>query len=171
VGHIKKNRNIEVLGAVQESGQAQTVLVGSTAFEASKQIYRKLWKAGCIFIDGFIQNIEELYACVDVYIFPVKFTAALPTRYDEIGVIDMPLSVLEAMAANIPVITTAIPALTRVCGPGNGLAWFDGSAEDALHQLSIVQDGMSGTRSKVKELAWPKIMERLDSIYAEVISH
>ena len=48
-------------------------------------------------IDTYISNIEEIYQLSDVYFFPVT---------ESENCIDVPLSVLEAAACNLPILTT-----------------------------------------------------------------
>ena len=82
----------------------------------------------------------------------------------------MPLSVLEAMSCNLPVITTRFGALPRAFAEGNGLTFAE-SEDDLLRELQKVRDRLEPrTRDKVLPYGWDNVMDSLESIYGE-ISH
>jgi len=96
VGHINKGRNIDSIRSLMSPG-FKIVVIGSTRFEHDHELKNKLEKAGYIFVTDFVEDIEEYYQAADIYIFPVKSTTSA---------IEFPLSVFEAMACNLPVLTT-----------------------------------------------------------------
>lgn len=100
MGHLNEGRNLKPLIPLQENG-IQIVIVGSssTPEDAKGKITLKeeLLNSGIIIFNKFIENIEEIYQLSDIYIFPVV------AKNSSIG---MPLSILEARACGIPVITT-----------------------------------------------------------------
>ena len=100
MGHLNYRRNLEALIPLQRS-DIQVIVVTSTSSPKSTtfsvDIKEKLCKNGVIVFDHFIENIEEIYQLSDAYVFPV---------IDENASIGMPLSILEARACGIPVITT-----------------------------------------------------------------
>jgi len=71
-----------------------------------------LKKYGFRIIDEYVPNIEEIYNLADCYVFPT---------FKRHNCIDMPLSVMEAMACNIPVISTKFGGLPKIFKEGNGL--------------------------------------------------
>ena len=100
MGHLNEGRNLESLIPLQNAGY-QIVIVGSSSTPkdalGSDNLKQKLLDSGIIILDKYIENIEEIYQLSDIYIFPVV---------GENSSIGMPLSVLEARACAIPVITT-----------------------------------------------------------------
>ncbi|MCC7004846.1 glycosyltransferase family 4 protein, partial [Candidatus Nomurabacteria bacterium] len=96
-----------------------------------KKLLERLDGAGHIIIKGFIDKIEELYNIADIYFFPVKGLSKnyFPKTYNEVGVIDTPLSVLEAIAVGIPIVTTEIDSLTNILDKNTleNLVVWDGS--------------------------------------------
>ena len=96
VGNILAGRNIVVLKGLQKDNN-QVIIVGSTSIDVNVSILNELKDKGCIVITDFIEDIHELYQLADCYIFPVL---------DEIRAIECPLSVLEAAACNLPIIST-----------------------------------------------------------------
>ena len=100
MGHLNEKRNLEVLTPIQKSG-IQVIVVTSTSSPKSPSfnldIKQKLQQEGIIVYDHFIERIEEIYQLSDTYVFPV---------IDENASIGMPLSILEARACGIPVVST-----------------------------------------------------------------
>ncbi len=100
MGHLNEGRNLKTLIPLQKEGM-QVVIVGSSSTpkdaKGELSLKEELLNSGIIVIDRFIENIEEIYQLSDIYIFPVK---------GENSSIGMPLSILEARACGIPVITT-----------------------------------------------------------------
>lgn len=108
IGHINWGRNLNCLIPLQD-GDNQVVVVGSssTPIDApkEKELKKHLIDCGIKIIDGYVENIEELYQLSDLYIFPVIF---------EGGCIGIPLSILEARACSIPVLSTEFGGLKEI---------------------------------------------------------
>jgi glycosyltransferase involved in cell wall biosynthesis len=168
VGHIKENRNVEVLAGLQGFSDVQCVVVGSTSTEVNRSLKDRLSSAGCIVIDEFVENIAELYQLSDCYVFCVRDVAAndYPAYYQQVGVIDTPLSVLEAMASNLPVVTTRIGSLPRLFEERDGFHFYDGSLENLLQKIGTVRKNPAAkTREMVAPYDWTRIIAQLEEIY------
>ena len=119
VGHIKENRNLDSLLEISEDLKVsgyKVVIVSSPSFHHDEKLIERLIKAEFIIIKGFIDKIEEFYNIADIYFFPVKGLSKnyFPKTYNEVGVIDTPLSVLEAIAVGIPIVTSEIDSLNLI---------------------------------------------------------
>jgi len=163
-GHIRNNRNLEVLMDIQKKTDWQVVVAASSALEKDEPLFENLKKNGVLVINRYIENIEKLYACSDAYIFPTLPSFGLPTEYNQIGVIDMPLSVLEAMATNLPVITTKFPSLSRVFSEDNGYCYFDGTFAGFKEKETQLL-GLTNNREKVSKYDWGSVASDLINIY------
>ncbi len=108
IGHINWGRNLNALIPLQY-GDNQVVVVGSssTPIDApkEKELKRHLLDCGIKIIDSYVENIEELYQLSALYVFPVIF---------EGGCIGIPLSILEARACGISVLSTEFGGLKEM---------------------------------------------------------
>ncbi len=102
VGHLVASRNLWILEEIARTGQARVVVVGSETIAAEAHVVSGLRAAGVWVVDKFVNSIEEFYRATDVYVFPVEDTE---------GAVGMPLSVLEARACGVPVVSTNFGAL------------------------------------------------------------
>lgn len=155
VGHLSRVRNIQSLMDLQ-SNEVQVLIVGSTYLGVDNDLCDSLEKKGCKVIKGYVSKVNELYQLSDCYIFPV----------DPGNSICMPLSVLEAMACNIPVITTKYEGLTDAFSQGNGL-YFEENVKNfnGIIDRIRLQKGIINTRDMVKNFSWGSIVSDLEKCY------
>ena len=100
MGHLNKGRNLKSLIPLQKKGYHVVIAASSSTPKdalGNAKLKNKLLKSGMIILDGYIEHIEEIYQLSDIYIFPVV------EMNSSIG---LPLSILEARACGIPVVTT-----------------------------------------------------------------
>ena len=159
-GAIKKWRNLQILGRLQKENN-QVIILGSTSLEMEKDVYHSLEQRGCMIWRRYFKNVWEIYAMSDCYIFPVT---------DKAGAIEMPLSVLEAMACNLPVITTRFGALPRFFKEGEGLFFVD-KEYNFIKRLEIIKNSnvVSKTREKVLPFSWDNVGKKLDKTYFRLV--
>jgi len=167
VGSIKSGRNVQLLKNFQEGGD-QVVIIGSTSTGIDKKVYRQLKESGCLVLIEYFKQIEEIYTLSDCYVFPVVLKRDFLGR-PTADCIDIPLSVLEAMSCNIPVIATKFGALPRIFKEGDGL-FFAEREEDFINALNEIRNGVNvKTREKVKFYSWKNIRQKLEEIYSSLI--
>jgi len=148
VGHINRGRNVQIFETVARVGDIQVMLVGSTSTPHDEDLARQLKQAGVRLIREYVPHIEEIYQLADAYIFPVV---------SEDAAIGVPLSVLEAMACNLPVVTTPFGGLPGIFPKGNGFVYFNGENDlpasiDAVRRLQ-----QSSTRGMVEPYDWKNV--------------
>jgi glycosyltransferase involved in cell wall biosynthesis len=148
VGHINRNRNMQFLDQIQRLAAVQAVVVGSSTYPEDRQLAADLKAAGVVVITGYLERIEELYQCADCYLFPV---------FSEGACIEIPLSVLEAMACNLPVVTTRYGGLPGLIRAREDFRYAASDAE-MLAQLNLLKE-KSGprTRELVEHFSWSNV--------------
>jgi glycosyltransferase involved in cell wall biosynthesis len=170
VGHFKANRNLEIFKEIQKIDNLQVVIVGGVTETSNETLKKDLKRSGIKCFHKFYEDISRFYKMADLYVFPLKDTGdKFPGSYNQVGAIDMPLSVLEAMACNLPVISTEFGALPRILETGDGLT-FCRTNEDILNAVKRACIGVpANTRQKVLPFQWGRVIEQLETIYQSVL--
>jgi glycosyltransferase involved in cell wall biosynthesis len=155
VGHINGGRNLEALIPLQDE-DCQVVVVGSTSTSTvaykDENLKRTLLAAGVIVRDDYLERIEEVYQSADLYVFPVV---------RDIGCIALPLSVLEARACSLPVLTTDFGGLRELFGDRDTDIVFAEPA-DFLRVLRRL-------RAKPANSSGPDQVERVNRLFLEAV--
>ena len=161
VGHLMARRNLEVFKEMKNE-DTRILIVASEYLRFDNRISKKLKNAGCIVFNGYYKNIEEIYALADCYIFPVKKGYTILT----------PLSVMEAMACNLPVITTKFEGLTAIFEEGEGLIFVE-NEDDILIKLEKLKADSPKIRNRGKVLpySWDNIAKKLVKNYGELLNY
>ncbi len=158
VGPLNRNRNYELLIDLQRQGEWQVLVVGSTTAPFVPQVQQALQAAGVVVARRYFADISLVYALADAYVFPVC---------DPNGSIEFPLTVLEAMACDRPVVSTRFLALPEYLEEGPALAWFDGSLQGLGAALQRVQ-GQLGNRQRVAAFSWEHVVAGVEAQFSAV---
>lgn len=150
VGHINDNRGIRLLQALQGHLGTQVLLVGSTSTAQDEGLVGELEKAGVFIKREYMPDIQEIYQLSDCYLFQVSSKTAA---------IELPLSVLEAMACNLPVITTKYGGLADFFPEGDGFLFAE-TPQEVLEGVSLVKRGQAPrTRAMVEAFSWENVLQ------------
>lgn len=164
VGHINNGRNLKELISLQ-GGENQVVILGSTSTPTQEgidqKLKNKLEKQGIIIITQYINNMEEIYQLSDLYVFPVKL---------ESGVISIPLTILEAMACNLPILTRNIGTLEKLFeeGKSNGFLYYS-NEKQLIEKFKIIKKEKEiNTKNLVQRYTWENTLKlMLDIIHSD----
>ena len=160
IGSVRKWRNVECLKKIQEADENQVFLVGRPSTKSEFQVATALKKAGVIVTNAYNPKVEDFYALSDCYIFPTT---------DAAGSIDIPLSVLEAMASGLPVVSTRFGGLPRIFDEADGFCYADVEAFPGKLQALKSQGATVRTRELVRPYSWEHIAQNLLAVYAQML--
>jgi glycosyltransferase involved in cell wall biosynthesis len=160
VGSVRKWRNVECLKKIQQDDENQVLLVGRPSTKYERQVGAVLKEAGVVVAKAFNPKIEDFYRLSDCYIFPTT---------DPAGSIDIPLSVLEAMASGLPVVSTRFGGLPRIFDDADGFCYAD--VEEFPSKLKALksQGAAVRTRELVRPYSWENIARNLLEVYAQML--
>lgn len=152
---LTKERNLDIFTELQKKDDFQVLIIGRDHENYDKSVVADLEEAGCFVWIKHFSNIEEIYQLSDCYIFPTNNPKAC---------IETPLSVLEAMACNLPVITTKFGALTRIFKESGGFFFVESDNYDKVID-KIRNFNETNTNEMVSHYSWEKLITELISIY------
>lgn len=158
VGHIQKSRNLDWLILVKKANpEIEIIVVGSTYNQDDEELYSNLTNNGILVIREYTPDMENIYNLADYYVFPV-------TRND--GAIETPLSVLEAMACNLPIITTRFGSLPDTFENSKDFRFVD-TAEEITEIVRRPKVSSCKNREKIKPFTWKEIARKLVDIVGQ----
>jgi glycosyltransferase involved in cell wall biosynthesis len=153
-GHLNAGRGITTLADLAATRRCQPVLVASTSTSQDPDLERELREAGVIVFSTYQPNVEELYQLANCYLFPVRSSQSA---------IEVPLSVLEALACDLPVVTTPFGGLPRMFAgiTHPGLVFTDSPCGLVAETLRICRSRVPGTRELAVPYSWDAVASRL----------
>jgi glycosyltransferase involved in cell wall biosynthesis len=157
VGHLAPSRGIAALARIAAQPACHVVLVASSSTTPDVHLAENLRLAGVRCVHTYQVHIEHWYQLADCYVFPVP--------PDLSSAIDVPLSVLEALACELPVVTTRFGALWELLGTAASPALrfvddLDGLVAETV-QVSGSPVPLRADRSLVAGFAWSTTAARL----------
>ena len=159
VGPVTQQRNLQSIQQLQRD-DTQVLVVGRPSQPGDQRLIGDLRKRRCQVWTQYIPHVEEIYGLSDCYVFPTT---------DRRQCVEMPLSVLEAMSCNLPVVTTRFGALPRVFDEGQGLVFADDHA-GLKRGLESAKEGVAtGTRDMVLPYAWDRVVTSLERVYTDLL--
>jgi len=158
VGHIRSSRNIELFLSYRKWGDDIQPVIKAGEVETSW--LGRLRMTGVIIIDEYMENINELYQAADCYFFPVVSAT---------GAVEFPLSVMEAAACNLPILSTRFGVLEEFFAEKNGFYYFDDPSQIG-EKISLIRENIADvdTRTQAQNYTWQSVFNRyLDPIALE----
>lgn len=155
VGHLTEGRNLEaVLPLAERAGITAVVVTSGQRERASDRIEQQLRAGGVRLIQGFLPDIAEIYRLADCYIFPTASTDYA---------IAMPLSILEAMASDLPIAAMRVGALPERFGNADGVLLVDSPAELVDAVARLLREPQS-TRRLSESYSWAAVAEQVAGV-------
>ena len=97
-----------------------------------------------VFLEGNVQNVEEYFALSDIF--------ALSSSYE-----GLPLVVLEAMAAGLPIVSTNVGGICDIVSDNGVLVPADASDEYVRALLRLVED--ENARDELGQHSWAYVQD------------
>lgn len=154
-GHLKHGRNLGLLANLADVGRG--VVLASRRMGADEGMLERLREAGAIVIDRYVEAAQELYQAADCYLFPTR---------EADSAMDFPLSVLESMACNLPVVSYPYGGLPAALEGRDGLIFAETDAA-MIEALRAVRRVTPKTREQAEEFGWERITEVLPGTKSE----
>lgn len=158
---FQRKRNLDIFKELQKDEENMVLLIGRENENADLELIDELKNAGCnVWIKHF-PKIEDIYNISDCYLFPTLEKKAC---------IETPLSVLEGMSCNLPVITTKFGSLPELFEPKNGLFFYEDEREvfEYINNLKN-EDIFIDNREKVSQYSWNSLYHNLIEIYDDLL--
>lgn len=163
VGHINKGRNLYIFKKIATTmDNTEILIIGSTnKFNFDEKMYNELKNSGCNVKREYFDNIEEIYQLSDCYVFPTMNSSFS---------IEIPLSILEAMACNLPVISTKFGGLTKIFKEHDEI-YFVNSVNEISDMIEFIKNNELEflSRNHIIDYSWRKVAEYLDNVYNNII--
>jgi glycosyltransferase involved in cell wall biosynthesis len=150
IGHLRPKRNLAPLSRLARQPGAHVIVIGSTSTPEDARVRTDLEAAGVRVIREFVP-VEKFYRLADCYVFPT---------IDVEGCVEIPLSVMEALASGLPVITRPFGGLRDFLAAGDDVRYFDTDDELVAHAEAF----RAGARPVVRDMSpfeWPAIARRI----------
>lgn len=160
VGPIKYSRNVHWLTDLTSERSLLLILTRPTC-EDDSELVENFVNRGAVVAKEFKPNVESIYQMADILVFP-------PTNPR--SCVETPLSVLEAMSCNLPIVSTRFGALPIIGEGVAGLHFVSTREELVQTSLRLEIDGEElHTREAVTRYSWDRIADRISEIYVEVL--
>jgi len=160
VGHITKGRNLGVFREIAKQENTRVIIISSTLLEPDAEVWADLTQSGCTIWRKFFPHIEEIYQLADCYVFPVQ---------NQSNCIELPLSIMEAMACNLPVLTSNFGGTHQLFKEGTGLVFVHRTnliqAFNKLKKTIQSNNFLGETRNQILNFTWETIGAQLEQIY------
>jgi glycosyltransferase involved in cell wall biosynthesis len=151
-GHLRSKRNLTQMLALQGVGSYHVLIVASSSTAQEAPLLATIRASGATAITEYVPTVEDIYRLSDAYLFLAE---------EDTAAIEMPLSVLEAMACNLPIVCTRFGGLPDFFQEGRGVWYWDGRRASSPALAQSLQDAVQAalaspcqTRALVESRTW-----------------
>jgi glycosyltransferase involved in cell wall biosynthesis len=156
IGHAVPARNLDVLAKLARPDTCPVLLASHVRVSETAAILERLRRRKVLVLTGYRPNVEELYRAADCYVFPADSWG---------GGIDLPASVLEALASDLPVASTPFGGLPEHFEGADGVR-FATSSPGLVEAVFALLAARPSTRRLVTAFTWDALASELDQLLA-----
>ena len=152
LGHLMPGRNLEALLPLAAEPKTTVLVVASSIHGPdSDRLATALTEARVRLVTGPQPHVEEVYRLADCYVFT-------PTSTDH--AVAVPLSVIEAFASDLPVVSMRFGALQERFGDSPGLRLVDDPGEISAAVADVLAERAS-TQALAADYSWDAVSRRV----------
>ena len=172
IGHITPWRSLGILNELAVDEDNYVLIVGSTSlFKPDPEVLASLKLSGCDVRLEFFPDIAEIYQLSDCYVFPggAEQQSDLPFLIPEkkrVPAIEIPLSVLEARACGLNVVTSRFGGLEHLFASDEGVHFCNSAAEilEAVGRIRT-ERAIPLTHKNLMRYDWTNVLTELIKHY------
>lgn len=150
VGHLNEGRNLQALLPLAAQPGVTVIVVASTQREHYSPALRQDLAGRVLLVEG-LRPVEEFYRMADCYAFPVSSPE---------WVIGLPLSILEALASDLPVASVPFGPVQERFSHTEGVFFAETPATLPAAVERALQDKVS-TRQLAEPYSWDALAENV----------
>jgi glycosyltransferase involved in cell wall biosynthesis len=155
-----RGRNLEALLPLAAEPKTTVIVVASSVTGPdSARLATFLADGGIRLVTGPQPHVEEMYRLADCYVFT-------PTSTD--NAVAMPLSVIEAFASDLPVVSMRFGSLQERFGDSPGLRLVDEPGDLSSAIVDVLAEHAS-TLALAADYSWDAVAERLLGLAEQAI--
>ncbi|MFY9615877.1 MAG: glycosyltransferase [Candidatus Dormiibacterota bacterium] len=160
LGHLMRGRNLEALLPLAAEPKTTVIVVASSVTGPdSARLATALTEGGVRLVTGPQPHVEEMYRIADCYVFT-------PTSTD--NAVAMPLSVIEAFASDLPVVSMRFGALQERFGDSPGLRLVDDPGDLSSAVAGVLAEHAS-TVALAADYSWDAVASRILGLAEQAI--
>tara|TARA_Y100000741_G_scaffold365141_1_gene359627 strand:- start:6940 stop:7923 length:984 start_codon:yes stop_codon:yes gene_type:complete len=159
VGHLNMGRNLQVFNFLKKDKSLYPIIIGSTTVSHDNDLVVELKNNNINIIDTYLPRIDEYYKAADCYIFPT---------INPRSCIQVPLSVIEALACGVPIISSEFEGLPFYFDHGYNIKYLNSfyNINDEINNIlskdNIYNDG-------INKFSWNNISDKMIEFYGNII--
>jgi len=155
VGHLTEGRNLNLIMKISKTITAKTIFVTNEIRADDPVLKTQLKESGVIIFDRYLEKIQDLYSISDCYVFPTVNPGSA---------IGMPLSILEALSCNIPVVSAKFGIIHEILKEEDGITFFnDDESAIMLIRKIISETSDNYSNQSAINFGWNEIVKKIIS--------